>query len=326
LKFITANGTTFATHSFQRWHPSLREFETHIMLKSSPDALSQGRLCALDGWRWVWEPYSFEPTLSKGGITVKHDVKNFVAYLPDDPEATVTVPLIGRPPGLMHPIDNGVGATSDGLEVKGEVVKSTAELKFPIPVVDVVSDEPCDSGIVARKAPRDLKAIADSREHCRWHNGKNANCEACVTAKAVAQYALRRKRDPCNVSGALGFGDLIGIDHIVLGKHGGTGISGERAALFSIDFGTKGWDIGPMQTRDYVNTSVGIQEYIGDAPVKKIFSDNSAEIKKAVRGLGLAHARSTPYRSTTNSVTDRNIRSWEEATRATLLQGGFPHT
>ena len=102
LKFITANGTTFATHSFQRWHPSLREFKTYIMLKSSPDALSQGRLCALDGWRCVWEPYSFEPTLSKGGITVKHDVKNFVAYLPDDPEAIVTaVPLIGRPPELL---------------------------------------------------------------------------------------------------------------------------------------------------------------------------------------------------------------------------------
>jgi hypothetical protein len=53
-----------------------------IVLPGSPDALSLGRMCALHGYRFIWEPYAQEPILiSPNGKSQTLYTEHFVAYL-----------------------------------------------------------------------------------------------------------------------------------------------------------------------------------------------------------------------------------------------------
>ena len=115
----------------------------------------------------------------------------------------------------------------------------------------------------------------------------------------------------------------MAADHIIATKVC-PGIDSESTALVVYDEGTQ-W-IGA-----YPSVSKGA-EYVTEAfnhfksPKEKVqlfYSDNAGEINQAAREAGWRHAKSTPYRSETNGIVERQIRTVCEGTRSLLEQSGF---
>ena len=59
--------------------------------------------------------------------------------------------------------------------------------------------------------------------------------------------------------------------------------------------------------------------------MKFLYSDNSPELVKAARELGVAHGVAVPHRPQTNGVAERAVRAVVEGTRTLLEQAGFAH-
>ena len=58
--------------------------------------------------------------------------------------------------------------------------------------------------------------------------------------------------------------------------------------------------------------------------IKLMYTDNAPELVAAVQKLRIKHNTSTPYKSTTNSIAERSIRTVLEGTRTILEHAGFP--
>ena len=58
--------------------------------------------------------------------------------------------------------------------------------------------------------------------------------------------------------------------------------------------------------------------------LRYVWTDNSPELSRARRELGVAHGTATPYRPETNGLAERAVRRVLEGTRVVLDQAGLP--
>ena len=78
----TANGNINAEQTVPLQIQGLGEFVEHYLLENSPDVLSIGRRCELEGYAFYWEPYSQKPYfISREGARITLSSIGHVPYL-----------------------------------------------------------------------------------------------------------------------------------------------------------------------------------------------------------------------------------------------------
>ena len=80
----------------------------------------------------------------------------------------------------------------------------------------------------------------------------------------------------------------------------------------------------PCNTKTSRETQKNLQKFL--EPTRKpkvIYTDNSLEFGQACEDLSWNHCTSTPHRSETNGIAERQVRRINEGTSAVLLQSGL---
>eukprot|EP00971_Amphidinium_carterae_P352155 6492455-Amphidinium_carterae.1 len=157
------------------------------------------------------------------------------------------------------------------------------------------------------------------------HYPKNRFCSCCRRTKAVSTPARRIRPGHEKVT-IESFGQMLHLDHLIAGENC-KGRDGEKVALVIIDQFTGFGYVYPATSKSSDEVVSGIRHFLGegiDWRNVSIKSDNSLEIKRAAKQLGLAHYVSTPYRHQANGLVERFIRRLVESTRASLGQACLP--
>ena len=83
--------------------------------------------------------------------------------------------------------------------------------------------------------------------------------------------------------------------------------------------------IYPQETKGGNETAESIHQFAGTKHrVKKLYSDNSGEISKALKKLGIMPHKSLPGEPQTNAVAERLNSDIIEGARANLIRAGLP--
>jgi hypothetical protein len=178
----------------------------------------------------------------------------------------------------------------------------------------------------------DSEEEALSVQHLMTHMPKNPFCDVCSKAKMQAKGAYKASSKPEKSADELEeapkqFGDLITADHIITQASEDQGIDGQKAAIVMHDAATEWLSVYPVQNKSADEAYRAFMDIAGGHPVRlitKVYTDNSPELIKAVRDIGLAHATSTPGRPQTNGVAERAVRTVLEGARAALEASGLP--
>ena len=125
-------------------------------------------------------------------------------------------------------------------------------------------------------------------------------------------------------SGKMKFGEQITADHLITMDEGESSVDGDKVGLVILDRGTNWIDVFPLPTKEAATAAGCLQSFVGpSATVGQVYTDNSAELRSAVRQNGWCHATSTPGRPAPNGVAERAKRSVVEGARAALEHSGL---
>ena len=132
-----------------------------------------------------------------------------------------------------------------------------------------------------------------------------------------------RRRNGRAVLRAENFGDLITVDHKVLGDNCES-LNNHRYAVVVQDVATQWIQSHPCKTKTSQETQTSSQKFFEpDRKPEVIYTDNSLEFGKACEDLSWNHCTSTPHRSETNGIAERAARRVKEGTSAVLLQSSL---
>ena len=151
---------------------------------------------------------------------------------------------------------------------------------------------------------RDLREEAVSIEHLMTHFPKNPYCKACQRAR-IRRKANRKRTTPREVSPE--FGACVTLDHAYAHTKAMEGIDGSLDMLVIYDVGTEKIDAYPAKSKDADDTYYAIQDFRGTTYLDMVYSDNSKEIKKAVRQFGFNHRTSVPGIPQTNTLAEGKV-------------------
>ena len=289
----TANGVITIDEAAHVESGALNDTVNALVLPSTADVLSVGKLCYDDGYTFIWNAHC-PPLL----------------YRPD--KSMVPLRLDQLVPVLEESAGHDVPMCMPAADAQPDAAPIANELQI-VPYVD------------PRSAEQKLKDEAVSARHMMTHVPKNPFCKVCQRAKMYRQQARRKDPDIKAGEAPKKFGDLIQADHLVVGRSKVThGLGNEKVALFVWDRATGIKDAPAMKSKAARNTELALKTFT-DGSAKSLYSDNAPELIKAAENLGLVHPTSTPHRPQSNSVTERQIRVTVEGTRAALVQSGLPH-
>ena len=94
--------------------------------------------------------------------------------------------------------------------------------------------------------------------------------------------------------------------------------------LVIYDVGTEKIDAYPAKSKDADDTYYAMQDFRGTAYLDMVYSDNSKEIKKAVRQFGFNHRTSAPGIPQTNTLAEGRVKIVVYGTRTALSNAGIP--
>ena len=135
------------------------------------------------------------------------------------------------------------------------------------------------------------------------HFPKDRNCEICQRTKITR--APCRRRIGGVVLRAENFGDLIAADHKVLSENCESR-NNHRYTVVVQDLATQWIQSYPCKTKTSQETQRSLQKFLEpDRKPKFIYTDNSLEFGKACEDLSWNHCTSTPHRSETNGIAER---------------------
>jgi len=156
------------------------------------------------------------------------------------------------------------------------------------------------------------------------HFPKDKHCDICNASK-IQNAACKTKADPAldSLPEPEAFGDALTADHAIINEDDKSR-SNDRVALVIQDRKTHWLQAYPFKTKSAKDTVLGFQRFMGPlGKAKYVYSDNSPEIKAAMKELNVLHDTSIPYRPQTNGIAERAVRRVKEGTTCTLVQSGL---
>ena len=168
---------------------------------------------------------------------------------------------------------------------------------------------------------RDLREVAVSIEHLMTHFPKNPYCDAHERAR-LRRKANRRRKEPREVKKE--FGLCVTMDHVYAHTKTIEGIDGSSDMLVIYDIGTEKIDAYPAKSKSAEDTHEAIWDFRGTTYLQQVYSDNSNNIKTAVRQFGFRRRTSTPCIPQTNSLAEGRVRIVIYGARSALGNAGLP--
>ena len=166
--------------------------------------------------------------------------------------------------------------------------------------------------------PRAKVELGSGKHSVFMHFTKDPNCDICLKTK-ITRSSCRRRAGTV-VPRAEHFGDMITADHKVLSEESESR-NNYRYAVVVQDLATQWIQSYPCKTNTSQETQKNPMKFL--EPTRKpnvIYTDNPLEFGKSCEELSWNHCTSTPHRSETNGIADREVRRVNEGTSAVLLQ------
>ena len=285
--FETAGGDAPANEEIDVHLPGLPGGAKALIMDSSPEVISVGRRCEAEGWSFHWHAYSKYPCLiTPAGRVIRLISEGFIPYYKPSlaPSFVPCVPAVAT---------------------EGE----------PEPAMEV--EEFDDRGM----CEKDLREEAVSIAHLMTHYPKNRHCIACQRSR------LRRRanrRSTVDKEASPEFGALVTMDHVYAHTTAMEGIDGSLDMLVVYDVGTEKVDAYPAKSKSSDCSYAAIQDFRGRTYLDMIYSDNSKEIKSAVRELGFPHRTSVPGIPQTNTLAEGRVNIVCNGTKTALENAGLP--
>ena len=147
-----------------------------------------------------------------------------------------------------------------------------------------------------------------SRKHrIETHFPKHRNCEVCSRTKMTRDPGRRCTGEALLRAETEKFGDLITTDHKVLNE--GCEFRGNhRYAVVVQDLATQRIQSYPCKTKTSHETERSLSKMLGAVTQTKSHLDKSLEFGKACEDLSWNYRTSTPHRSETNGIAERDFR------------------
>ena len=286
MKLQTANGIVSADKRVHVDIPSLGVSVNPILLESTCDVVSMGRLVMEKGFTYHWQPGELPYFKNKEGQIIVCSVRGYVPVIPGDGDLQLAVP---------------------GVEAEG-------------PPGDAEGDESEEQKLSREER---LKAEACSPEHCLRHDKKNPYCWVCGTVKMFKKPARRVGPDERSVA-PTAFGQHVCGDHVTGLDADEDTVNGYAVGFFILDLYTRWPLLAPTKTKSGDEAVRALRYYLGGTPLETFYSDCARELKIVGEELANMHDTSTPYRPESNSICERGIRTMLEGCRAALIQAGLP--
>ena len=121
------------------------------------------------------------------------------------------------------------------------------------------------------------------------------------------------------------WGQHLTADHITSVKDSMLGVTGDKNAFVIKDLYSGLKHLYPTKTKDAEETEASIRHFAGDRGIRKLYSDNSGEIAKALAKLKIMPHNSLPGEPRNNAVAERTNGDILEGTRASLIRAGLPN-
>ena len=106
------------------------------------------------------------------------------------------------------------------------------------------------------------------------------------------------------------------------------GIVGEAVGFLLRDHAARFKQLYPAATKTAKECEIALKRFQGPLMTNRIthlYTDGAPEIVKAGKNTRTCHDTSTPYRSATNGLAEREIRNVLEGTRTLLEHSGIPN-
>ena len=169
--------------------------------------------------------------------------------------------------------------------------------------------------------PTPTRSVDLGKHSVYTHFPKDRNCEICQRKKLQGPRAEDALAEPHLVQKILV--TLITADNKVLSE-GCESRNNHRYASVVQDLATQWIQWYPCKTKTSQETQRSLQKFLEpDRKPEVIYTDNSLEFGKACEDLSWNHCTSTPHRSETNGIAEREVRRVKEGTSAVLLQSGL---
>ena len=113
------------------------------------------------------------------------------------------------------------------------------------------------------------------------------------------------------------------MDHFIIEKDSDASRMGCKVGLVVLDLFSKWLQAYPAKSKCAEDTRRGLYKFIGPQQMPDlVYSDNSLEIKKAVKILGWddRHTTSTPHRPETNGIIESHVGIVKHGTTSLLVQ------
>ena len=124
---------------------------------------------------------------------------------------------------------------------------------------------------------------------------------------------------------AVKYGDSITLDHFVTIKEEHESRHGHKMGVVCLDIATRWMRAYPSKDKTADSTKFALRHFMGQEEPKRVYSDNSLEIKKAIQTLKWSdrHDTSSTNNPRENGLVEQMMRVVKSGTRAVLLQSGF---
>eukprot|EP00971_Amphidinium_carterae_P338858 6476389-Amphidinium_carterae.1 len=337
IRLNTANGKTSVNTKVACQIERLNVELNAYMLEQCPPVLSLGRRVIKEGYDFTWKAKDpMNPKLiAPDGSVVKLSVDNYVPVFHENPSdeleqcSDMDCAESGSAVDTSHVEGAHLSALPGNTDtISGEGGDHVGMDGEQMDIHDDDDDDDLETPEINKSAYVRIgktKEAAKTRAHLLTHYPKNNFCECCRRTKTISSPAKKIRPGSEKVKTEK-FGQVIHADHLIIGDSS-KGLEGERVALALIDQHTKFGYAYPASSKSAEEVTFAIRRFMGDQVDWRqvaIKSDNSHEIKSAVKSLGLAHYVSTPYRYQSNGLVERFIRRLVESTRAGLDQAGLP--
>ena len=300
---------------------------TYMLGSSCPLVRSLGQVVEEAGMPFIWLP---------GGLPYFAASADAIQIACDEAERVYAsrveqnVPIFKERVQIVPGLPASAGSSSPAGPVSAPIAPSDVpRAAAPPERPDHPSDADSEGGVDAMS--EELK-LARSVEHRLAHFPKSLHCPACKIAKCYRKRIARSRPDPLAERGldpVTHFGERIAVDFIVVSRSAEITPARPTAEHYVLVIRDEfsGFLLGiPCTSRDSTKIATQIRRFLGPRGVAKSIickADNAKEFEAAAAEVGVLLEPSLENYFPHNSVLERDVRTYQEAVRATHIAAGF---